>query len=94
MLPQLCLGFITTRSRFEMAGPVSKPRRPLSRPQPRRLRAPPPVEQLLVFNLRGLGMGRRLALYMFYEAWRLIQGLIQGGSERENSEDNDSGSMV
>ena len=94
MLPQLCLGFITTRSRFEMAVPFSKPRRPLNRPQPRRPRASSPVEQLLVFNLRGLGMGRRLALYMFYEAWRLVQGLIQGGSERENSEDNDSGSMV
>ena len=92
MLPQLCLGFITTRSRFEMAVPFSKPRRPLNRPQPRRPRASSPVEQLLVFNLRGLGLGRRLALYMFYEAWRLIQGLI--GSERENSEDNGSGDMV
>ena len=94
MLPQLSLSFLATSSTFEMAGPVSKPRRPLNRPQPRRPRAPPPVEQLLVFNLRGLGMGRRLALYMFYEAYRIIQGLIQGGSERENSEDNGSGSMV
>ena len=94
MLPQLSLSFLATSSTFEMAGPVSKPRRPLNRPQPRRPRAPPPVEQLLVFNLRGLGMGRRLALYMFYEAYRIIQGLIQGGSERENIEDNGSGSMV
>ena len=67
-------------------------RRPLNRPPPRRPRASSPVEQLLVFNLRGLGFASRIALYTFYEAWRLIQGLI--GPERENNEVNGSDSAV